>query len=259
MRTLDSLIVSPSSRLAQGPMDEPAAWRTLAASFLDLARNVDGAKLYVGWPPEEDQYAQRWFLAGTTNQNVKNAFLSFAERAGVLLGKSPGSIAIECWIELLHMESPRKTSMAHVWAASDGEDAEADGEVIHSACIASKEQCYKMETQAIAKVIVDPPISVPTSKPPLAFVASMIQQDETSQPINRTELRDHYLARFSSKLQILDICWAAGQHYSEWKRWLRGAKVLKDGSAPDLAFRSLLSSGKPPSEHRKQPRPKGWK
>jgi|NGEPerStandDraft_6_1074524.scaffolds.fasta_scaffold37806_4 hypothetical protein len=74
----------------------------------------------------------------------------------------------------------------------------------------------------------------------------------------RKRLRDSYLASFPAKsFRILDICWAAGQHYSEWKRWLRGD--VKDGSAPDRAFRPILVSKTPPTKYRKGPRPKRWK
>jgi hypothetical protein len=74
---------------------------------------------------------------------------------------------------------------------------------------------------------------------------------------DREALKKAYLAKFPGAV-ILDICFAAGeQHYSEWKRWLRNA--VKDGSAPDRAFRAILTSGKMPGEYRKQPRPKGWK
>jgi len=73
---------------------------------------------------------------------------------------------------------------------------------------------------------------------------------------NRKALRDSYLTAFTGVV-ILDICWAAGQHYSEWKRWLRDK--VKDGSAPDLAFRAILTSGKPPHEYRKESRPSGWR
>jgi hypothetical protein len=73
---------------------------------------------------------------------------------------------------------------------------------------------------------------------------------------DRGTLKKAYLAKFPEVL-ILDICWAAGQHYSEWKRWLRNA--VEDGSAPDHAFRAILISEKMPGEYRNQPRPKGWK
>jgi len=75
----------------------------------------------------------------------------------------------------------------------------------------------------------------------------------------RAALRDCYLASFPENIMILDICWAAGQRYSVWKRWLRGPTVIKDGWAPDVAFRNILLSGKSPSAYRKQQRPKGWK
>jgi len=76
--------------------------------------------------------------------------------------------------------------------------------------------------------------------------------------LSRTELANAYLAAHPGVIK-LDVCWAAGQHYSEWKRWLRGAGTLKDGSTPDQAFRALLESGKSPSEYKARPRPKGWK
>jgi hypothetical protein len=76
------------------------------------------------------------------------------------------------------------------------------------------------------------------------------------QAIDRKALRDSYRVAFPNE-KILDICWAARQHYSEWKRWIRNA--VKDGSAPDRGFRALLTSGKSCAQYRKQPRPEGWK
>jgi hypothetical protein len=70
-------------------------------------------------------------------------------------------------------------------------------------------------------------------------------------------LRDSYLASLPEKAKILDICWAARQHYCDWKGWLRGD--FGAGSAPDRAFRAILSSGKAPQEYRKQPRPSKWR
>jgi hypothetical protein len=75
----------------------------------------------------------------------------------------------------------------------------------------------------------------------------------------RVALRESYFAAFEDKIIVLDACWAAGQHYCELKRWLRGPAILKAGSVPDLAFRKLFTSGKLPREHKKQPRPSGWK
>jgi len=70
------------------------------------------------------------------------------------------------------------------------------------------------------------------------------------------ELRDQYLAQFPEKVKILDICWAAGEHYREWKRWIN--EELKTGSKPDRGFRAILSSGKRPIEYRTKKRPDGW-
>jgi hypothetical protein len=97
-----------------------------------------------------------------------------------------------------------------------------------------------------------------TVKHHLAEKAVLSKVALTTNParINRKKMRDSYLVRFP-EIKKLDICWAARQHYSEWKRWLRDA--VKDGSAPDRAFRAILTSGKVPREYRKQPRPRGWK
>jgi hypothetical protein len=77
-----------------------------------------------------------------------------------------------------------------------------------------------------------------------------------AQPENRKELVVAYRAAFP-EAGIMDICWAAKQHYREWSRWLKDQ--LKDDSRPDRAFRRVLSSGKRPQEMRREPRPKGWK
>jgi hypothetical protein len=84
-------------------------------------------------------------------------------------------------------------------------------------------------------------------------------QPEIASPacLDPKALRDSYLANFpDEKIKIRDLCWAAGQHYREWKRWLAGE--LKDGSTPDLAFRRILLRGKRPLEFNKKPRPDGW-
>jgi hypothetical protein len=80
---------------------------------------------------------------------------------------------------------------------------------------------------------------------------------ETSPKLSeRIALFDSYRSSFPDA-GIMDICWAAKQHYREWARWLKDE--LKDGSKPDRAFRFVLSAGKTPSELRREQRPKGWK
>jgi hypothetical protein len=77
--------------------------------------------------------------------------------------------------------------------------------------------------------------------------------------LSRKEMLRRYQSQFAETVRMLDICWAAAQHYSELKRWLRTDSPLKDGSVPDRAFRTLFDSGKKPGEYRKQSRPSGWK
>jgi hypothetical protein len=82
-----------------------------------------------------------------------------------------------------------------------------------------------------------------------------VQQPTVDQQ-DRKALRDAYFAAFRGT-KVLDLCWAANQRYSEWKRWLRN--VLKPDWSADRAFRAILTSGKTPKDYRKQPRPRGWK
>jgi hypothetical protein len=78
---------------------------------------------------------------------------------------------------------------------------------------------------------------------------------DTAQPSDRKALRDSYLAAFPDA-KFRDICWAAQQHYREWRRWLNGE--IKDGLKPDRAFRRVLISGKSPQELVRKPRPPKW-
>jgi hypothetical protein len=83
-------------------------------------------------------------------------------------------------------------------------------------------------------------------------------QDTPPIPEDRTVLRDRYFGSFREKIKILDICWAANEHYREWKRWLQKDSPIKNGSKPDLAFRAILKSGKRPIEYRSIERPPKW-
>lgn len=72
---------------------------------------------------------------------------------------------------------------------------------------------------------------------------------------DRKALRDSYLRSFPDA-KYRDICWAAQQHYREWRRWLNGE--IRDGLKPDRAFRRVLTSGKSPQELIRKPRPPKW-
>jgi hypothetical protein len=73
---------------------------------------------------------------------------------------------------------------------------------------------------------------------------------------SRKMLVDAYFAMAGEKIKKVDMCWAAGQRYREFKRWISGES--KDGSKPDIAFRAILTSGKRPAAYRKEARPSKW-
>lgn len=83
------------------------------------------------------------------------------------------------------------------------------------------------------------------------------ESSKESRMIERSRLRDLYLAPPAEKIKILDVCWAAKQRYREWTRWIGGE--LKDGTTADRAFRAVLGSGQRPEVYRLEPRPKNWK
>jgi hypothetical protein len=97
-----------------------------------------------------------------------------------------------------------------------------------------------------------------SSYPHIEVIPLAVEEASSASHVSEPKaLRDAYLAMFADeKIKIRDLCWAAGQHYREWKRWLAGE--LKAGSTADLAFRRILTSGKRPLEFNKKPRPKGW-
>jgi hypothetical protein len=86
------------------------------------------------------------------------------------------------------------------------------------------------------------------------FAIAKSKEEQSQKPLSRQKLKQAYFAKFDAK--ILDVCWAVGQHYREWKRWLNNE--VKDGSKPDLAFRAILGSHKSPEQYNKKPRPSGW-
>lgn len=105
---------------------------------------------------------------------------------------------------------------------------------------------------------------IKTQVKPLRTIGAMIPLTTKTTPLGSSdgdltpaELWEAYKAQFHpERIIIRDLCWAAGQHATEWKRWLGGK--MKAGSAPDRAFRKILTSGKRPIEYRPAIRPSGW-
>ena len=88
--------------------------------------------------------------------------------------------------------------------------------------------------------------------------ANSVKVFEPKRAVDRNALKESYFSTFPEKVMVLDMCWAARQHYREWMRWFRGE--LKDGSKADRAFRAVLLSGKRPEQYRTDAsRPKSWK
>jgi hypothetical protein len=85
---------------------------------------------------------------------------------------------------------------------------------------------------------------------------ALVSTQKAPAPSERTALLDAYRKVFPDA-GIMDICFAARQHYHEWHRWLNGK--LKDGCKADRLFRSLLLSGKSPRQMRPEVRPKDYR
>ena len=77
-----------------------------------------------------------------------------------------------------------------------------------------------------------------------------------AKPTTPAKLAADYFDQFPEKIKKLDVCWAAGEHYREWKRWINNH--CSPGSKPDRSFRAILASGKRPLEYRLEPRPPKW-
>lgn len=271
-------------------MDEVLAWRELAARFRELAE-ADQYRLYASW--SSTALNAHWFIAGSA-QSISESFKWLAERAAVLLGQQPGEATLFFWLDLLKEGSPRYRGggTSESYDVEGRCTEKADTGMVTGVCLASAEYCYKLETAAIAKqepavarlelisanmkdrarakaleeYLIEKEKDSLRLKDSQADVGNIADEPLRELPgsphlrekqVGPKSLRKAYLDSFAEKIKILDICWASGQHYSEWKRWLRGA--IKNGSTADLAFRAVLLSGKKPSEYRKQPRPSKWK
>lgn len=94
---------------------------------------------------------------------------------------------------------------------------------------------------------------------PVGDAGKESERSQAPKKVTRAHLRNSYFAQFpNERILILDVCWAAGEHYREWKRWLQKRSPIKDGQKADRAFRGILTSGKRPLEYRAAARPDGW-
>jgi hypothetical protein len=185
-------------------------------------------------------------------------FETSAIRAGLAIeGRDPQTDPREAWYEKLYESGEcggvRSESS---WSNEDGTVRTGHGGTLRNICSVSARLCFDFENQALLR----------GDEQNRAHMRAMDKNRSGSRAAEidsraeRSALRDAYFSSFDGpKIKVLDLCWAAGQHYSEWKTWLRQNSPIRDGSVPDKAFRAILISGKRPEEYRRQPRPDGWK
>lgn len=150
------------------------------------------------------------------------------------------------WERQFKIDAVERTMSCFLMECSVDEDSLESfaGETI-KAVDAHIEQVKRLANVVIEKILT-PPANAPT----------LVDKTKAIDPNNRRALRDAYRANFPDS-GIMDICWAAKQHYREWTRWLNAE--LKDGSKPDRAFRQVLTSVKDAKLLRREIRPKNWK
>lgn len=222
-------------------------WPEITAEFTDLLKTetrlmtqgVSLERLSAIRVSEETKYG-RWMLLGIENENFRARFELAISHAGRRLGCPANMSCGDIWLYRFFQHLRAKGS-------KDASIGSADGGVIRRVVEASATYSLRWECAELEDRSADDFLEEKTSP-----------VDVAHEPPDRKKLRDSYFANLPGpKIKILDVCWGAAQHYSEWKRWIRNA--VKDGSAPDRAFRAILTSGKKPTDYRKQPRPAGWR
>jgi hypothetical protein len=149
----------------------------------------------------------------------------------------------ESWIDTLH-----KAIIQHVGHSLRG----------HAGVVQAEPRLDAIQASRYAASGVDIASASPLLKMAIAAgrIPAQAERAQAVDPSNRKALFDSYRVAVPGA-GIMDICWAAEQHYREWARWLKGE--LKDGSKPDRAFRHVLASGKDPKKLRREIRPKDYK
>jgi hypothetical protein len=233
-------------------MADSDSWRDLAAQFLALPRPQ--GDIHARW-----QYTVgsgvvgNWTLGG--DRSLRIQFEAIARRAAIGLLDKRSSDLLIAWLEAIRADG-RGFEMSNSLPTEINDDGSRGATYclgsIRGVCEASANFCRVLESLALQAEFDEKRRSDPSG------VRIVVAQAVTNSRLDPKSLRDSYLAGFpDEQIKLLDLCWAAGQRYSEWKRWLRNA--VKPDSSADRAFRAILASGKAPKVYRKQPRPKGWK
>jgi hypothetical protein len=228
-------------------------WHELAEKF----RKLDPTNcLRLQWILCTGQEECEFNVIGTGEacRTVKVQFEALATRAGIRIARYGDSLTrLSRWLEEIRTTTTSERTSEGIRQNNDGTESTYIGGMITRLCEASADLCNKLEVSALETEsnAAPQPQHITESDPP---------KIDADQKAEREALRDAYLSKFfdGPKIKILDICWAAEERYREWKRWLQKNSPIKIGSKPDLAFRSILKSGKRPIEYRPIERPAGW-
>jgi hypothetical protein len=165
-------------------MADPAAWRELGARFQELSsKEIYQGPLRASWRsvPFNDK-GEHWLLSGDASDYVIEGFRLAAERAGVLLGSPAGPPALFHWLDLLRAEKRRYEGGGLSISIVGKVEIIAETGTIRAVCQASKDQCYKLETKAMAAQILSGPSA--GAEPPLAQPVTG-RQETIAQQIER--------------------------------------------------------------------------
>jgi len=203
------------------------------------------------------------FRHGPIRPYFRQTYLQVATDAGIMLGDiTEGFTPAEFWINSLLSHLQIDANNVYVETSHH-----SGGGSIRMLCEASAMFCAWLDVRLIEQSTLG--YEGTLHRAVVEAVASTLNdgQDQkiptvdrtNSPPPTRAQLRETYFIGFSNeKIKVLDVCWAAEQHYREWKRWLQNPSPIKDGSTADLAFRRILTSGKRPIEYRALARPNNW-
>jgi hypothetical protein len=235
-------------------MLESDFWRELAIAFGNPVSRYD-FEVFRHYSKGRYEARPNWQLTGTDAAIAE--FNALAHRAATKIA-NPWRIDLsEVWLEAVWQDSITGTYREVIEVV---EKNEITGSMrlrgkIDKVFRASSTLCRRLEAKSLKNEFLQR--QVDENVDAVLSHALGTHEPVNSGPSTPSILRDRYLANFpEERIIIRDVCWAAGQHYREWKRWLAGE--FKDGSTPDLAFRRLLTSGKRPLEFNKKPRPNGW-
>lgn len=225
---------------------------------------MDANCFHIEWDVENDgtESIVRFHIKeeGLYCLSAKLAFEALAAEAGLEIDPDSDN-PVGLWIVHLRMRFPGIVASTTTHRGSDDAERRWTTKYIDNLGLASSILCrdYQlrdMKTEQEERQLRASEYIIESDEPQPAPSPQDWSVETTVAGEEQRQLKDAYLCRFP-EVVILDICWAAGQRYREWTRWISGKS--KADSKPDRAFRGILTSEKRPLEYRSEPRPKGWK